>query len=100
MLCYVACILKGLPGAFEKHAVLGVENRRVARAHTEEGCVEPRDVVEASACLDIGRIIQSLRRLASSEKLLVAEKGYRFSASAEIRPQCSRISGAGKPPGH
>src|SRR2546427_2463212 len=99
MLSDVARVLKSLPGALEKHTVLGIEDCRVAWAHAEERRIEPGDVVEASTRLYVCRVAQALERLAGREELLVRKKGDRFDTRPEVRPEGSRVRSARKPPG-
>jgi hypothetical protein len=83
---HVARVLERLPGDLEEHAVLGIEQRGVARREAEEASIELVDVVEQHRRLDEVRIGHHLVRDAERPQVLFAQFAACIAPFAQQAP--------------
>ena len=82
----VAGVLQRLPGTFEEHALLGIQELGLARAVAEEAGVEQLHAVEHPGGRHVAGIAPQLGSDAGGGELLVAEAGDRGDAGAQVGP--------------
>jgi hypothetical protein len=97
---HVAGVFERLPHALEEHAVLRIEQRRVARRQAEEPGVELVDVGEQHRRLDVVGITELFLRHAERPQVLVRQLDARVPPIAEQAPELVEVAGAGQPAGH
>ena len=93
-------VFERLPAHLEEVPVLGIEDRGLAGAESEEPGVEELHVGQRGAHPDVVRVAQQLGVLAGVEQILVRVPHHRLDAGAQVAPVLPDGPGAGEPSGH